>query len=189
MAFQLMADESIAKGIRRIARGQSAKALDGLTGQGGADLEEVVHDARKRLKRVRAVIRLARDGLGRRLAEREDTLFREAGRPLSEVRDAEVRLQALDDLVERHGDQGRPEVIGSAREMLLHRKREVCRRVLDQGDALAKVARAMEEARSDVKRWKVAGDDWDALEGGLERIYRRGRRALREASEAPTDES
>ena len=166
MAFQLMANESIAKGIRRIAHGQIDKALDGLTGRGVAAPEGVVHDVRKRLKRVRAVIRLARGGLGRRLADREDTRFRDAGRPLSEVRDAGVLLQALDQLVERYGDQGRPEVIGSARELLLHRKREICRRVLDEGDGLAKVARAMEEAQGDVRRWELAGDDWDALEGG-----------------------
>ena len=189
MAFQLMANESIAKGIRRIAHGQIDKALDGLTGRGVAAPEGVVHDVRKRLKRVRAVIRLARGGLGRRLADREDTRFRDAGRPLSEVRDAGVLLQAFDDLVKRYGDQGQPEVISSAHELLLSRKQEVCRRVLDQRDALAKVARVMEQARSDVKRWEVAGDDWDALEGGLKQIYRRGRRAFRETSEAPTDAS
>ena len=184
MAFQLKPDESVAKGVRRLARGQIDKALDGLTGRNGTDPEEAVHDARKRFKRVRALIRLARGGLGRKLADREDTRFRDAGRPLSEVRDAGVLVQAFDGLVE-----GRPESISPVREVLLRRKREVCRRVLEEGDALAKVARTIEEARSDVKRWEVAGDDWDALEGGLERIYRRGRRAFREASEAPTDES
>jgi CHAD domain-containing protein len=184
MAFQLKPDESVTKGVRRLARAQIDKALDGLTGRDGTDPEEVVHDARKRFKRVRAVIRLARGGLGRRLADREDTRFRDAGRPLSEVRDAGVLVQAFDGLVE-----GRPESISPVREVLLRRKREVCRRVLEERDALAKVARTIEEARSDVKRWGVAGDDWDALEGGLGRIYRRGRRAFREASEAPTDES
>ena len=184
MAFQLKPDESVTKGVRRLARAQIDKALDGLTGRDGTDPEEAVHDARKRFKRVRAVIRLARGGLGRKLADREDTRFRDAGRPLSEVRDAGVLVQAFDGLVE-----GRPESIGPVREVLLRRKREVCRRVLEEGDALAKVARAIEEARRDVKRWGVAGDDWDALAGGLERIYRRGRRAFREASEAPTDES
>ena len=188
MAFQIKADESVAQGVRRIARGQIDKALDGLTGRNGTDSEEAVHDARKRFKRVRAVIRLARGGLGRKLADREGTRFRDAGRPLSDLRDAGVLVQALDQLVERYGDQGRPEVMGSARERLLRRKREVCQRVLDEGDALARVARAMEEARSDVKRWDLARDDWEALEGGLKWIYGRGHRAFHEASESRTDE-
>ena len=101
MAFQLKPDESVAKGVRRLARAQIDKALDGLTGRDGTDPEEAVHDARKRFKRVRAVIRLARGGLGRKLADREDTRFRDAGRPLSEVRDAGVLVQAFDGLVER----------------------------------------------------------------------------------------
>jgi CHAD domain-containing protein len=189
MAFQIKADESVTKGVRRLVRGQIDKALDGLTGRSGSDPEEAVHDARKRFKRVRAVIRLARGGLGRKLADREDTRFRDAGRPLSEVRDAGVLVQALEQLAELFGDQGRPEVIGSARERLLNRKRDICRRVLNEDGAMAKVARAMEEARDDVKRWKVAGDDWEALEGGLKWVYGRGYRAFHEASESATDEN
>jgi CHAD domain-containing protein len=189
MAFQIKADESVAEGVRRLARGQIDKALDGLTGRSGTAPEEAVHDARKRFKRVRAVIRLARSGLGRKLADREDTQFRDAGRPLSEVRDAGVLVQALDQLVERYGDQGKPDAIGLARERLLGRKQEVCQRVLNEGEALAKVARAIQEARYDVKDWEVAGDDWDAIAGGLDWIYGRGYRAFREASESATDEN
>jgi CHAD domain-containing protein len=189
MAFQIKADESVAQGVRRMARNQIDRALDGLTGRSGAEPEEVVHGARKRFKKVRAVLRLMRDALGRKVYRRDNSRFRDAGRPLSEVRDAGVLVETLDQLIERYGDQGRPEVIGSARERLLRRKREVYQRVLDEGDALAKVARAMEEARGDVKRWEVAGDDWEALEGGLKGIYGRGHRAFHEALESRTDEN
>jgi hypothetical protein len=61
--------------------------------------------------------------------------------------------------------------------------------VLDEGDALARVARTMEEARSDLKHWDLAGDDWEALEGGLKWIYLHGYRAFHEASESRTDEN
>lgn len=188
MAFEIKADESVAKGVRRLARGQIEKALDKLTGRSGAGPEEAVHDARKRFKRVRAVIRLARGGLGRKFADRENVRFRDAGRPLSEVRDAGVLVQALDQLVERYGDQGQTEVIGAARDRLLCRKREVSREVLDEGDARAKVARAMEEALNDVKDWEIDGDDWEALEGGLKGIYRQGYRAFHRAAESRSDE-
>ena len=58
MAFRFKAEESVAKGIERMARGQIEKALEGLTGQNGAAPEEVVHDVRKRFKKVRALLRL-----------------------------------------------------------------------------------------------------------------------------------
>ena len=189
MAFRLRPDEPLAKGVRRVARGQIDKALEGLTGPADADPEEVVHDARKRFKKVRALLRLARSGLGRKIADRADALFRDAGRPLSEVRDAGVLVQALDGLIERYGDGGRPEAIAPARLLLRRRKQETCRRVLDEGGALAEVARAVGEARRDLRRWEVAGDEWEALEGGLGRIYGRGRRAFREAEAAPAVEA
>jgi CHAD domain-containing protein len=189
MAFEFQPDEPVAKGVQRIARNQIAKALDGLIGRGDANSDEVIHDARKRLKKVRALVRLARSGLGPKLADREDDRLRDAARPLSEVRDASVLVDTLDGLVERFGDEGEPEAIASAREALVSRKREITRRVLDEGNALAKVAQAMEQVRRDAKRWEVDGDDWDVLEAGLDRIYQRGLRAFREATARPTDEN
>ena len=190
MAFQVRPDESVARGVRRVARDQIDKALVGLNGRTHANLEEVVHDVRKRLKKVRAVIRLARDGLGRKVAGREDDRFRDAGHPLSEVRDAGILVKTLEKLVERRGDRHPLVVaIGAVREPILRRKGRILRRVHDEGHVLAKLIETLEAARRDVKRWRIAGDDWDSLEGGLERIYRRGSRAFHEASESPTDEA
>ena len=188
MAFQFKVDESVAKGVRRIARDQIDKALGELNGRGDAGLEEVVHGTRKRFKKVRALIRLARGGLGRKIADREDARFRDAGRPLSEVRDAGVLVQTLDRLAEWSAGRAGPECIGPARDFLLGLKGEVAHRVLDEGDVLAKLVEMLEESRREVKRWEVAGDDWDALEVGVRRIYKRGFGAYHEATEAPTDE-
>ncbi len=182
-------DEPVKKGVPRNALQQVTKAIDALNGWGGGTPEERVHDARKRLKRVRALVRLARGGLGRKCARRQDARLRDAGRPLSEMRDADVLVDTLDDLIARLGDQGRPEAITLAREALSRRKRELGRRLLDEQGVLAKVAHALGEVRRDVRHWDVAGDDWEALEAGLKRISRRGRRAFHEASSSPTDEN
>jgi CHAD domain-containing protein len=188
MSFQIKPNESVAKCIRRLARSQIDKALIGLTGRSGAGTEEVIHDARRRFKRVRALIRLARAGLGRNLADREGARFRDAGRPLSEVRDAAVLVETLDGLVDRFGDQGGGQGIVEIRETLLRRKRDVCRRVLDENNTLDQVVECLEEARRDAKKWELSGGGWATLEAGLDRIYTRGYRAFREATDAPTDE-
>jgi CHAD domain-containing protein len=189
MAPQLKPDEPLAKGIRRIVRKQIDKALDGLTGLNGAEPEEVVHDARKRFKRIRAVLRLARVGLGRKLYERENARFRDAGRPLSEVRDAGVLVEAFDQLVEQSGSSIQPESAGAIRSVLSDRKQEVCRRVLQEEKAFATVTATLQEARACVKRWDIEGDDWPILKGGLRIIYRDGHRAFVNASDDPTDEN
>lgn len=189
MAFRFKAEESVAKGIERMARGQIEKALEGLTGQNEAAQEEVVHDARKRFKKVRALLRLARDGLGRKLVDRENARFRDAARPLSEVRDAGVLVDTFDQLIERCSDRDFLEAIGAVRLALLDHKQQVSRHVLEEEQAIEQVTAVAEEARSVVKRWDVDEDDWTALEGGLKRIYRLGYEAFRAAFDAPDDEN
>jgi CHAD domain-containing protein len=189
MAFQLKPDEPVAKGLRRIARNQIDEALDGLTGLCGSEPEEVVHDARKRFKKVRAVLRLARGGMGRKPYEREDARFRDAGRPLSEVRDAGVLAEAFDQLIGQFGATDHPEAVSAIRTALSNRKREVCQRVLHEEKALAAVTATVQEAREGVKRWKIEGEDWQILKRGLKGIYRSGHQAFVAASEDPTDEN
>jgi len=189
MAFRLKSDEHVAKGIRRIARNQIDKALDELTGLGSAEPEEVVHDARKRFKRIRAVLRLAKGGLGRKLYDRESTRFRDAGRPLSEVRDAGVLVETFDQLIEQLGAPGHPVAASGIRSALLNRKQEICQRVLHEEKALAAVTASVQEARRGVKRWEIDGDDWRILGAGLKQIYGRGHRAFVAASDDPADEA
>jgi CHAD domain-containing protein len=188
MAFEIKPDETVAKCVRRLTFSQIDKALARLEGEDASDLEEVVHDVRKRFKRVRAVIRLAADGLGRKRREREDVRFRDAGRPLSEVRDADVLVQTLESLVQLPGEPGGEEDFATAREALRGRKDATSRRTLDEEGTLVRLAVELEEAGRDVKRWDVRGGGWDVLGGGLEGIYRRGHRACYEALGAPTDE-
>src|SRR4051795_7925236 len=113
MAFEMKPGETAAKCVRRLARSQIDKAQAGLIGEDARAREEVIHTARKRFKRVRALIRLVADGLGRKLRDREDARFRDLGRPLSELRDAGVLVQALDRLAE---NSDHPESFAAARE-------------------------------------------------------------------------
>ena len=189
MAFRLKPDETPAKGVRRIVKDQIDNALDSLNGLRGEGPEEAVHDARRRFKKVRAVIRLARYGLGRKLSSKEDARFRDLGRPLSEVRDAVVLVETFDELIGRFGVPGNPEAVEALRAALSDRKREICRRVLHDEKALAAATAGILEARRGVKRWEIGGDDRHVLEAGLRRIYRQGYRAARAASGDPTDEN
>jgi CHAD domain-containing protein len=189
LAFQLKAGESASKGIKRIARDQIDKALEGLTGKTGAEPEEVVHDARKRFKKVRALLRLARRGIGRRVYDRENARLRDAGRPLSQVRDGGVLVGALDRLAERLGDPDSRRAMAGVREALLEHKRALLSRVLDEEDAPANVVATVQEARKRLKDWDLDEDGWSALKDGLRWIYTRGHRAFRQASDRPSVEA
>ena len=92
MSFELNSDESLRKNIRRIARDQMDKALERLTGPHEGSPDEAVHEARKSFKKIRAVLRLVRPVIDEESDREENTCFRNAGRPLTEVRDAKILI-------------------------------------------------------------------------------------------------
>ncbi len=62
------------------------------------DPTEAVHDVRKGFKKVRAALRLAREELGDETYRAENYAFRDAARPLTEVRDAQMLVETFDKL-------------------------------------------------------------------------------------------
>jgi CHAD domain-containing protein len=189
MAFRLKVDESVKKGVRRIVRREIDGALDELTGRDGDSRDEAVHDARKRFKKVRAVLRLVRDELGAKAYRRENHSFRDAARPLTEVRDAKVLVDTLDKLAKQYAGQLSADEVDRVRQQLQADRRAVRTRVLDTDGALGRVADAVEGARARLKDWPIKHRGWQALRGGLKRVYGSGRRAFTTAAADPTDEN
>jgi hypothetical protein len=96
MAFELEKDETARKGIRRIACNRIEKALEAIGGKSSSMSDHAVHEVRKRFKEIRGVLRLVRDEIGEKTFNRENQIFRDAGRPLSKLRDAKVMIDSLD---------------------------------------------------------------------------------------------
>ena len=106
MSFELKRKEAVPDGIRRVVCERIEKALDSLDGNGRKSVDdEAVHEARKRFKQVRGALRLVERELGGKPFDRENHTFRDAGRPLSEVRDAKVMVETLDALADHYKDQ------------------------------------------------------------------------------------
>ena len=103
--FALLAGERTGEGLRRMAVGQLDTAIEALEGHGGGSAERRVHEARKALKRLRALLRLVRGELGEPVYASEVAVVRAAGKRLARARDADVLLSTLDDLVERNPKQ------------------------------------------------------------------------------------
>ena len=77
-----------------------------------------VHGARKQLKRARATLRLLRPALDDDQYRRENTVARDAARPLSKARDNEVVSDALEGLLERFGPAASGVQVGPLRHSL-----------------------------------------------------------------------
>ena len=171
MPFELQPCESVSAGIRRIVDEQLANALEDLGAADAKGADVVVHAARKRFKRVRAVLRLVRAELGEETFASENAAFRDAGGSLSEARDAAVLVETLESL-KASADPG---AYAAARRVLLARRRAVNERVLAAGNGLEQVAAAAQAARARVAGWTIETDGWDAVRRGIKRAYREGR--------------
>jgi CHAD domain-containing protein len=174
-AYRLERGETVPDGIARIARGRIDHATDALT----YATEEGVHDARKDMKKLRALLRLVRGEVGEEVFRREADTFRDAARELSGLRDADVMLATLADLERRYGAE-----TGAVRQAVeAHRLRTAA----GGREHAARAATAiLSEARGRVEDWPLERDGFEALEHGLRRTYRRGRRAWRAAAKDPS---
>ena len=187
--FRLHPEEPAAAGIRRLARGQIDLAIEQLRQGIDRDPAEAVHQARKALKRCRAVVRLARGELGDEVYRRENAAFRDTGRRLSGTRDSEVMVETLEALCAGHDDEIRAGTFEGLRAQLLSEKRAATERLHDDSALIEETLADLEAARTRVAGWVLDDDAVEALVPGLERVYRRGRRALGEARDEPTDEA
>lgn len=93
MAFRFKINEDTETGFQRIAGEQVERAVKcyALT-----DRATAVHETRKCLKRLRALLRLVRPALSSDEARKENTVIRDVARTLSVSRDAHVMLETID---------------------------------------------------------------------------------------------
>src|SRR6266404_4335042 len=98
MPFRFKRKESVSEAIARTATELINKSVVEL--RGGKELESI-HTVRKNIKKIRALLRLARGSLGRKTYRTLTDSLREAAEQLAATRDAHVKLQALE-AVESH---------------------------------------------------------------------------------------
>jgi CHAD domain-containing protein len=177
MADRLRRSDSGSRGIRRLVRQEIARARKAL-GEIDSLGDESVHDARKSLKKVRAGLRLLRKALGTRLYRRENASFRNAAKPLTEVRDAKVMLETLDQLAEHFKEEANPEALEQIRQALQEERIEIRRRILETGSGLSSIKVSLKEGEQRVKDWVIDRRGWTVLGAGLRRVYESGWNAL-----------
>lgn len=188
MAYRLEQNETLPNGIKRIAKEQIDQALGQLR-EAPEGRNEAVHDARKRFKKIRAVLRLGRDEIGNDVYRTENICFRDAGRRLSDVRDSYVMVETVDDLSHRFSEQLAEDVFAGVRQQFMERHQEIVKRLLDEERAMEEVVAVIETARQRVDTWPVESDDFSAIYGGLRRVYKRGRNRLADAYADPVPEN
>jgi len=186
MAYRLSIDDDVATSVRACAREQLAGAIERLE-RAEEDPVVAVHEARKHLKKARALLRLVRPALGGKAYRRENDALRDAALALSGTRDADVLVQTAEALAE-HAAGRLPadtfEQLGAA----LAAEAADGRAGAGGVPQLAAVLEALRAAERRVEAWPLDDAGWEQLLEGLARAYARGRRAFAVARAEPAPE-
>ncbi len=188
LEFALAQDESVVSGVRRIATEELEYATDRLSGSLESEArDECVHEARKTIKRLRGLIRLVRDELGKDCYRVENDCLREAACRLAPAREAAAAGEALDALLLRFSSEQNASELGTARDRMGALQERAIAASLDR-EAIEQVVGWLGQVRARVADWPLAQDGWGAIVGGLCRIYAQGRGEFEIARANPTVE-
>lgn len=181
MALEFKQGEKVRAGVRRIVVERINNAIGVVeatrnTEASREDIDLAVHDARKRCKELRALIRLVRpsfDGY-----ERENAAFRTAARLLADLRDATTVLDTFDALT---GDD--TELFAPVRAALATERVDLS---TDAGERLREFVERLTEVGQRTSKWTLKEHGFDAIGPGLEKTYARCQSAMHAATKKPS---
>jgi len=146
------------------------------------DAPTAVHEVRKHCKKTRAVLRLSRGALEKDETYRsENARFRDIARELSVLRDADVLIATHDAVT---ADIHNPDILiecAAVRGRLTTGRRRIAEEETGLEERLKAARTGLLEARGRIPDWAWRVRNFQGLRPGLEKTYRRGRRAMAEA--------
>jgi CHAD domain-containing protein len=192
MAFSLTSKSALAESLALVTTSEiEALVREGEKAAQRANepsVDEAVHETRKTIKRLRALLRLYGGALDHALRTHEDTRLRELGHSLGAARDSAVLLESLEALVQSAPQDDRvrladamPVLSGALAGGSESRLEETLGTLHAVHDALGAFA-----ARA--SSFRVGRSGWSAIAPGFRRTYAQGRRTLEEALRRPSEE-
>ena len=185
MGYCLKLREPLWEGLQRVFREQIQSALK-LCRHPAKERGVTVHEVRKHLKKLRAALRLTVGEVGKNRYAREDRCVRQIGRLVSDLRDAQVRVQTLiqlrDKAAKRSGENRFLRI-----EELLSLERESFSAAFAgwQKQAIPKLERVGDR----LSKWPLAGISWKQICGTVAKTYKRGQRGLGKTIKKPDPEN
>ena len=144
---------------------------------------EIIHEQRKRCKRLRGLLRIVRPNLGTTYRA-ENIFFRDLSRRLSGIRDQHAAVETLEKLKLKYKKKPLHQDIQSLISTIELKE--------DRAESLRLITEFKEEINSSFTRinnWEITSKGFDALSGGIRKTYNRGRIAMQQAFINPTAEN
>lgn len=189
MGYRIETTETVQEALHRVAREQTDRALAEID-DGDLGPHEIVHQVRKRCKKVRALARLVRKAF--EAYSDTNAAFRDAARRISDLRDAKVRVDTFDRLVAEHDEALDISALRPIRQTLVAHRESMRHAQVESGEVLRKVRADLVAIRDGVGDWRLDGSpdeiSFDAVAGGFAKTYRRARNRMADAYEEPSAE-
>jgi len=184
MGFRLKLREPLPEGLKRVFCEEIDSALH-MCQHPAKERGVTVHEVRKHLKKLRAAMRLAIGQVGKSCHAQEDRCVREIGRLVSDLRDAQVRLQTFIELRDKASKKKKRQLFSHTEELLLLERESFSAAFAGwQSHAIPQ----LEGVKARLMEWPLDGLNWKQICGAVCKIYRRGQRALAKAIGDPDPE-
>jgi CHAD domain-containing protein len=179
MAFELRRRKHIDVELTKIARRLLRKTTGPLATDDDSKFRDAVHESRKSLKKVRAVVAVL-EGAGAEIPRTDRKRLKSASRALSRLRDSDAIVDTFDRLRRRYPKQLPEHTYARLRRGLVRARDE--QQIAARRDGVVDAAsRTLERTRSAVKDWTSPRIDLSDLTAIAARAYRRSRTSMRRA--------
>jgi CHAD domain-containing protein len=184
VAYRLKKGKSPSQDISRVVAGEFEKALKEL-GDAESSEAEVVYEARKHIKKIRAVLRMFQNDLGKQYS-RQNRRLRTLAHQLASLRDADVTLNTMNSIRHHFPRLVTPSIFADVQQGLRSRKRATAARV-DPEHLLPRVEHALRQSARETSKSVRRAAGRSAMIAGIVRGYRRARKELACVHATPDD--
>jgi CHAD domain-containing protein len=184
MAYRLRRNKAPAIELSRVVTREFQKALEEIGGQSGGRTE-AIHEARKHVKKIRAVLRLLQKKLGEDYRNQNRRL-RAVAHQLSSLRDADATTETMKAVRDHFPRLVTTSIFGAVCRGLSSRKRGTVAR-LDPDRLLLRVEHELRRAAKSMPRLIRREGRYAVVRAGVARGYRRARKAMAAVHANPED--
>ena len=188
--------EPLGVGVKRVSLEQFVLAAAGYLAS-DRELGAAVHESRRAMKRVRALLRLVRGELPEKIFDFEDRSLRDIARTVAPIREAAAMLEAAWLIRDIYGDLLAPGTFEEMIARLARRRERMDTNALEDPNLVGRLVRDLERAHNRFAAWptdpeaKAAyglgiGDSYAAIRPGLHATYSTGRRNMVRAYDSRT---
>lgn len=181
MPYRLQKHESVVSGLKRVAEEEITGATEELQSTG--DLGHNIYEMRRRIKKVRAVLRLIEPPLGPIYVE-ENRRLRDLASRFAPLRDLDVCLELLDKFASHY----KRKTTLDPQRLEISQKKAALNEHADWKVELSESLQALNAIRKRVEDWPLHGLCAEFLDERVRKTHKKSRRALRVAVKTRTPE-